>query len=327
MSTQWTLGPASEASLGNVQLHASPGFIDLVNTPLLGIATMMGEDMLDRYVIMPLENHTANPWFIMATRSVANPSRSFANMMALKHPWSRDTRPGIFGRNHQMRKEMVKAYLAGETSAPFAVHTAAERDVMNAAVNPNADKPRPLEAPIELHPYAMYESFLGGGSCIGAGGGGAARVNPSLQIVGEVNGCLIINLPKHQGGDSETFYAGPRWTPRAGHKFSPFAEVLVGARRITHDITDVAKKKQLTKQWADGQLKHDFMRSDFQVQNQAIGFTMKVGGGFDVIIARSFAWRVLDVGYTRSWLNAVPPINASQAVTIASGLVLRIGTW
>jgi hypothetical protein len=36
-STQWTLGPVSEASLGNVQLHASPGFIDLVTTPGLGV--------------------------------------------------------------------------------------------------------------------------------------------------------------------------------------------------------------------------------------------------------------------------------------------------
>ena len=58
-----------------------------------------------------------------------------------------------------------------------------------------------------------------------------------------------------------------------------------------------------------------------------MGFAMKVGGGFDATIARSFAWRVLGVGYTRSWLNAVDPINAQQGVTITSGLVLRLGTW
>ena len=52
-STQWTLGPLSEASLGAEALHSSPGFIDLVNTPGLGIMEMMGEDMLDRYVIIP----------------------------------------------------------------------------------------------------------------------------------------------------------------------------------------------------------------------------------------------------------------------------------
>jgi len=33
--TQWKIGPASEASIANVMLHASPGFICLVDTPLL----------------------------------------------------------------------------------------------------------------------------------------------------------------------------------------------------------------------------------------------------------------------------------------------------
>ena len=128
---------------------------------------------------------------------------------------------------------------------------------MNAAVF-DADKPLPKEAPIELYPYAVYESFLGGGSCMGGGAGGAARVNAGWQIEAEANGCLVINMPKHNGGDSEMFDAGPRWTPRAAHKFSPWAEVLIGTRRITHDITDIAKKKQLTEEWEKGLLKHDF---------------------------------------------------------------------
>jgi hypothetical protein len=326
MSTQWTLGPVSEASLGNVQLHASPGFIDLVNTPLLGISEMMGEDLLDRYVIMALENHTANPYLILAARAVANPSRTFANVMALKQPWHRETRPGIFGKNHEDRKVWVQEYKDGETGAPFAVHTDAERKEMNAAAF-NPDKPLPKAAPIELYPYAVYESFLGGGSCVGGGGAGAARVSSNWQIEAEVNGCLITNLPKDNGGDSETFYVGPRWTPRATHKISPFAEVLVGARRITHDITDVAKKKELTKEWEDGLLKHDFDRSDYQVEYQSMGVALKIGGGFDKVFARSFAWRVLDVGYTRTWLGSNPSVNAQQAVTVASGLVLRLGTW
>lgn len=326
MSTQWTLGPASEASLGNVQLHASPGFIDLVVTPGLGIPEMMGEDMLDRYVIMPLENHTANPWLIMAARSVVNPARTFANMMALKEPWSRATRRGIFGENRDWRKEAVKEYKDGDSGPPFTVHTAQERKQMNAAVF-NPDKPLPKEAPIELYPYAVYESFLGGGSCMGGGGAGAFRFASHWQLEAEVNGCLVIDMPKDNGGDSETFYVGPRWTPRATHSFSPFVEVLVGARRVTHDITDVAKKDQLTKEWENGLLAHDFFRSDYQVEYQSMGLAVKIGGGFDKVFARSFAWRVLDVGYTRSWLDPVPMVNAQHALTIASGLVLRLGTW
>jgi hypothetical protein len=49
MSTQWKIGPASEASLGNVQPHESGGFTDLVNIPTLGVCAMMGEDVTDRH--------------------------------------------------------------------------------------------------------------------------------------------------------------------------------------------------------------------------------------------------------------------------------------
>jgi hypothetical protein len=41
--TQWKTGSASEASIGKAMLHASPGFITLVDTPSLGAVTMIGE--------------------------------------------------------------------------------------------------------------------------------------------------------------------------------------------------------------------------------------------------------------------------------------------
>ena len=46
--TQWKIGPVSEASIGNVMLHASPGFITLVNTPTIGTLALMAEDIADR---------------------------------------------------------------------------------------------------------------------------------------------------------------------------------------------------------------------------------------------------------------------------------------
>lgn len=46
-------------------------------------------------------------------------------------------------------------------------------------MNKAVEKPPSAEAPIEMQAYAMYESFLGGGSCIGAGGQRAARISPS----------------------------------------------------------------------------------------------------------------------------------------------------
>jgi|SRR5271166_525694 len=322
-STQWTLGPVSEASLGNVQLHASPGFIDLVTTPGLGVFVMMGEDMIDRYFIIPVENHTANPYLILVARALGNPSRSFANLMAFHQGWHRDTRPGIFGANHELRKELVKEYKEGLISAPFGPHTAEER----AAMNQTVEKPPSKESTVELNAYAVYESFLGGGSCIGAGGQGAARVNPSLQIVSEVNGCLVINMPQYQSGDSTMFAVGPRWTPHAAHRFAPFAEVMFGGRRITHDITTPGLGEKLLTEWGLGEFPHFPKRSDYQTEYQQFGFAMTMGGGFDAAFGRAIAWRVLDVQYSRSWIAAVEPINAQQGVQIRSGIVLRFGTW
>lgn len=323
-STQWTLGPVSEGSLGNVQTHASPGFIDLVNTPGLGVLTMMGEDMLDRYVIVHLENHTSNPWILLVGRSFVNPSRSFANLMDFRPGWYRATRPGLFGKNHEWRKELIRQYKAGLISAPFGPHTADERAMMN---QDEAGKKRPQEAPIEIQSYAYYESFLGGGSCVGAGGQGAARLNPNWQFVAEVGGCMILNKPKYQSGDSEMFAVGPRWTPRAAKKFSPFAEVMFGGRRVTHEIVDPTQRTNLLAEWDAGQLPHYPKRSDYSVENQAFGFAMTAGGGFDAVFGRAFAWRVLDVQYAHSWLPTVDSIQAQDGVEIRSGVTLRVGTW
>ena len=323
-STQWTLGPVSEASLGNSQLHATPGFTPLVTTPTLGILWMMGEDMLDRYVIIPVENHTANPYFILVMRSLGNPARSFANLMAFKEGWDRPTRMGIFHENHERRKELVNEYKEGLIPAPFGPHTAEER----AAMNKTVERPPSKEADIELEPYAVYESFLGGVGCMGGGGQGAARVNPSLQIVAEVNGCTIINsMSKFQSGDSTMFAVGPRWTPLAAHRFSPFAEVMFGGRRITHDYTSEELREELLNEWDKGEIPHYFKRSDYQVEYQQFGFAMSMGGGFDAVFGRAFAWRVLDVQYTRSWMPPVDPINAQQGLQVRTGVVLRIGTW
>jgi hypothetical protein len=324
-STQWTLGPMSEASLGNVQLHSSPGFIDLVNTPGLGIMEMMGEEMLDRYVIIPVENHTANPWFILVCRTLMNPARSFANLMAFKYGWTRETRPGIFGANHEMRKQLVHDYKAGLSSAPFGPHTAEER----AAMNKTIERPQSKEAPIELQAYALYTGFTHGGTCLGGGGQGAARIASAWQIVSEVNGCMVVNTPNYESADSVTFAVGPRWTPRAAHRVSPFAQVLFGGQRITYEVRDPVKEKALLDAWDDGNgpLPHYPKRSAYEVEYQALGFNMTMGGGFDVAFGRAFAWRVVDIGYSHSWLPPVHGIDASQGVQVRSGLVLRIGSW
>jgi hypothetical protein len=157
-----------------------------------------------------------------------------------------------------------------------------------------------------------------------------ACIAPAWQIVSEVNGCMVVNTPANRSADSVTFAVGPRWTPCAARRFSPFAQVLFGGQRMTYEIVDPDKENHLLNAWSDGNggtLHHFPMRSACSVEYQALGFNMTVGGGFDVAFGRAFAWRVVDLGYAHSWLPAVHGIDASQGVRLRSGLVPRIGTW
>ena len=320
MSTQWTLGPASEASIGNVQLRDSPGFVDLVGTPIFGTMVMIAEDVTDRYLVAPLENHTANRPVLAFSRMFLSPTRSFANLMAFKYPWHRDDRLGISGENNKLRREMLRDYEAGSGGKLFD-YTPPKKS--------SGEAPRyPLAAPVELESSTHYETFLGGGSCVGGSGSGAVRIKPSLQLISEVSGCLVVNMPKNQSGDSIMYQVGTRWTPRATRRVSPFLQMMAGGRRITHEIDDPAKRDALMKEWADGAGPiHYPKREDWSVEHQQNGLALSAGGGVDIALGRAFAWRVGNLEYTHSWLGHVDQIHAANGLRLSSSLVLKIGTW
>src|SRR5215469_1216481 len=102
-STAWSFGPAGEAGLGNVETHAPPGVVDLIGTPVMGIGWMIGEDMLDRYLVKRIENRYHNGIIRAVSRSMLNPSRSYANLLRFKVPWARDDRPGVRTYNPEGR--------------------------------------------------------------------------------------------------------------------------------------------------------------------------------------------------------------------------------
>jgi hypothetical protein len=89
-STQFELGPLSEASIGNVgKTRGTMGFVDLVITPIGGFGWMLVEDALDRFVVRKLEERVKRKGLIRFLRVALNPARSFANVMHLKLPWHR----------------------------------------------------------------------------------------------------------------------------------------------------------------------------------------------------------------------------------------------
>lgn len=99
-SLQFELGPVSESSIGNVGIDGKGhGAVDLVVTPILGLAWQTTEDALDRLVVEKLERRVSNRVLRLSLRSGLNPSRSFANLLRMKVPWYRDTREHGVGFN------------------------------------------------------------------------------------------------------------------------------------------------------------------------------------------------------------------------------------
>jgi len=323
--TQWKIGPASEASIGNVMLHASPGFITLVDTPTLGFCEMVAEDAADRYLIMGLENRTGNRAIIILARSFLNPGRTFANMMAFRPPWVRTTRLNLFGADYGIRKELLEDYRNGSGEKPF-------RFVKDSWVPAGVEftQERPKEAPIELTGFPYYETFLGGGTCIGGGGSGAARVNPTIQAITEVSGCQVLSMQQSNTSADSLFYGGGiRWTPTAAHHLSPFAQFQFGGRKVTMEVDDEELRAKLLKEWNDGSgtLAHYPKRSDWSTEVASNGPSIAVGGGLDVVITRPFAWRILNVEYTHSWMSDISQIRPQKGLRISTQAVVRIGTW
>lgn len=89
-STQFEIGPLSQASIGNVGAHGKQTWGDVVVTPTVGLGLLVTEDVLDRYVVARAERAGAGRGLVVAARMLLNPSRSVANLLRFKKPWYRD---------------------------------------------------------------------------------------------------------------------------------------------------------------------------------------------------------------------------------------------
>jgi hypothetical protein len=87
-STNWEIGPISQASIGNVGLYGHGGYVDFVMTPTAGTAWTVTEEALDRYFIRHVEDKSLTVRIIV--RTIFNPTRSVANLLRFKKPWYRD---------------------------------------------------------------------------------------------------------------------------------------------------------------------------------------------------------------------------------------------
>ena len=91
-STQFEIGPISEASIGNVgKRPPTMAWVDLVVTPVGGFGLILLEDWLDERFISRMES--GGGMKARAIRVLLNPNRALANLLRLKRPSHRDHRP------------------------------------------------------------------------------------------------------------------------------------------------------------------------------------------------------------------------------------------
>ena len=232
----------------------------------------------------------------------------------------RETRMGVFGRNYQIRKELIQTY-----------HETGEKPFeYTRPLQTTAARVYPKEASIELTAFPAFQFFTGGGTCVGGGGSGAGRINSSWQFVAELSGCLVLHMPaSNQSADSLFYGGGLRWMPKASRRFSPYVQLMIGGNRVTHETDDIALRQKLLTEWNDGNgiLQHYPLRNDWSAEISKNGPALKLAGGFDLVLARPFAWRLLDLEYAHVWMGNVVNIHPQNALRISTGAVLRIGTW
>ena len=309
-STQFEIGPVSEASIGGIQAtFPQQGFVDHVVTPVIGTAWMLGEDFVDVAIIKRIEDATTNRWVRILTRSSFNPARTFANVLGGRVPWARDTRPGVL------------AYSKAELRPvpPVPARPASTRSSASS----------PLIAPAEFAITFQPERFWGGNKNTGCLGGGANvgfRLSPAWQFAVDVAGCKMIGLEKDLSGDSLTYAVGPRWFARIRGPWSASVQVLVGGNKITAERMNPGLKKAL--EVAAVRLNQPPpSHEDYTEETESNGFTVSTGGGLSYSLSAALTIKVADVSYRHSWTNALWSREFSNALKMYSGIVLRLGTW
>ncbi|MCU1283683.1 MAG: hypothetical protein JWO13_33 [Acidobacteriales bacterium] len=124
-STQFEIGPMSEATIGHVGMkRGTAGYVDLVMTPTAGMGLIVAEDAVDRWLIRRLE-HAEHPGKTRFYRMTLNPTRSFANLLRFKHPWYRDTR-GMGTEEAEKKSPPVNSNVS--TSAKSRASSTSDRD-------------------------------------------------------------------------------------------------------------------------------------------------------------------------------------------------------
>jgi hypothetical protein len=298
-STLAEIGPFSEASIGNIQATIpEQGFVDHVITPAFGLALMIGEDAMDRYIIRRLEQRTNNRLYRVLLRGGLNPTRSFANVIGGRWPWARN----------------------GDESQRFQSTSAGGPSQLRERVEPRRGVP-PYE-------FAFNSYFLKStnGPCIGGGSTVATRLHAQWQIVGDISGCKMTGLDTNLSGDSMTYVIGLRWTPPFSGRWRPYLQMLGGGSKVTQELMmpELKAALELKARKTGAPVPN---HTEYTRQFDTAGFALVAGAGLGYKVNRAIVLRLVSVDYTRAWIRDMPGFAAPNGFQLKAGLVLHIGTW
>jgi hypothetical protein len=329
-SELFEIGPASEASLGNIQsLYPAYGFVDHVVTPVVGLGWMVAEDVGDKYLVKWVESRTTNGWVRALVRSWANPSRSFAKFMALRRPWERYTRPGV---NEYDPKAWQAALVQKQQ---WTANGAGVTNTFLAKPGRHQDGRDPFDVPFRIPTFeltAHYDYFHNSpngsrsGSCNGGGATGAFALNRWASAVIDVSGCQMSFSDPNLSGQSLTYLFGPRFTYRIGERWSIYTNILLGGQKLNQQQVyperiptgDLTEWNKLTT-WEQ--------YAQISEVSEANGFAASVGGGVDLTVNRAFAIRLGNVDHLWSTIGDFNNVSYAHGLRFSSGAILRLGTW
>jgi hypothetical protein len=305
-SVAWSFGPYGEASLGNVDLHAPPGLVDLVGTSTMGIAWMIGEDMVDRYLIKRIENRYHNKNVRALARSMLNPTRSYANILRFKAPWMRDDRPDV-----DVYESTGRYTPPDDIAGPKFDHQA-----------------WPTHAAFELTAQPMFQQYIGraGSPCMGAAGEGAIKLTSASAVVVRIDGCQLLKLPPNLTGDTLSYTVGPRWTPLSTGRFKLYVQLLGGGTKVSHEYANLALKNQLI-QLARGAHQPEPEQDSWITEWDRNGFAVVASGVAAYEFNNGLQLRIADFGYQRSWIKGLQGMNYDNGLRFGFGISYRMGAW
>jgi hypothetical protein len=306
-SEQFEVGLISEASIGQIQRYCCQfGFVDHVITPNGGMVWMVGEDIVDKYVVRPFEDRNHNLGLRIAARVALNPVQSFANLMNMEYPWHRENRG-------------APSHYDGSAAA-----FARALQPASSSIEPTT---YPLVPRFEITATLPSVMQIAGLSCIGGGAVAGFRVSDSWQWTAEVSGCTLGNsLPPTWSGDSLTFTSGPEWIRHTESRWSPHAHFRFGGQKITEQHANLAERNLIEHLVPKGSSLNNYYNL-FNTNYESTAVSLSVGGGVDYRLYSGFALSIANVSYVHSWLDPVHNTNFNNGVRFTTGVVLRLGTW